>query len=216
MRAVNLLPRDEPRARRSLPGPWVMAAAVAPLLAGSLVYLGYSAEHSTVLDRKAELSAVQVRLDKLRAGSSGAAARQSGLVGQRAQRQVALLDALTKTMPWDTTLADLARVMPSDVWVTTLTAQSPTPAGVAASTTGAATAVSTSTGPALNPTAFTLAGYAHSQGAVAHLLARLQLLPMLNNVTLGSTTSTVTPAGQETVQFQLTAAVKPMPTGAAS
>ncbi len=38
------------------------------------------------------------------------------------------------------------------------------------------------------PTAFTINGYAHSQEAVARLLARLRLLPMLGDVTLGSTT----------------------------
>ena len=229
MRAVNLLPRDEVRTRRGLPGPWVILAAAAPILAGSLVYLGYSTEHSSLAEKRAELSAVEAKIKALSASGSGAAG-QAALVGERSQRTAALVDALSKATAWDVTLDDLARVLPTDVWLTTLTAQSPTPAGSPAipTVTPAATTTTTTTTtttpaatppPAPNPTSFTLTGYAQSQDAVAHLLARLQLLPMLSNVTLVSTNSSVVSTspnvstGKQVLQFQLTAAMQPMPKG---
>jgi hypothetical protein len=199
MRAVNLLPRADVRSRRNLPSPWVALSAAAPLLAGSLVYLGYSVEHSSVLDKRAELGSVKAHIKAIRSSGSNAAG-EAGLVSERSQRQAALADALAKGVAWDVTLDDLARVIPPDVWLTTMTAQSPTPAGAVATT-----------GAAPNPTGFTLAGYAHSQEAVAHLLARLQLLPMLSDVTLGNTTSSSTTTGKGVLQFQLTAVMQPIP-----
>jgi Tfp pilus assembly protein PilN len=201
MRAVNLLPKDEARDRRGLPSPWVMLSAAAPLLAGSVVYLGYSREHASLVDKRGELSAVRARLATVKSATSMAAA-QTSLVGERTKRQLALEDALAKVMPWDVTLDDLARVIPKDVWLTTLTAASPTPAGVVATTTAPA---------APNPSGFTLSGYAHSQDAVAHLLARLRLLPMLGNVALGSTSAATGDTGNGLVQFQVTASVQAMP-----
>ncbi len=55
----------------------------------------------------------------------------------RASWEAALQDALSKQMPWDVTLDDLARVLPSDVWLTALSVQTPTPANVARSDTPA-------------------------------------------------------------------------------
>jgi Tfp pilus assembly protein PilN len=202
MRAVNLLPKDDPRTRRrGLPNPWVLLSVAAPLVAGGGVYFAYSSEHSSVASRSAQLAAVQSRLAALTPAVSNAAA-ESGLLSQRASREAALQDAVAKGMPWDVTLDDLARVLPKQVWLTSLSAQSPTPASVATPT-GAA---SSSGGPA----GFTLQGFAHSQTEVADLLARLSLLPMLNNVSLASTsTSQPTGAtGPSTVQFEVTAGLQ--------
>jgi Tfp pilus assembly protein PilN len=154
------------------------------------------------------------------------------LVGQLSQRQAALEDALSKEVSWDATLDDLARVLPKDVWLTSLSAQSPTPAGVAtvaptpaATTTGSTTTTSTAATTtttaapvpaATTPTAFTISGFAGSQDSVAELLARLRLMPMLNNVTLGNTT-TRAPAvagGKSFVQFQVSANIQSIPNGA--
>jgi Tfp pilus assembly protein PilN len=185
MRAVNLLPRDDARTRRGLPSPWVMVAATAPVVAGCLVYVGYSVEHAKVVDKTAKLAAIQARLDRLTTAQSGLAA-ESGLVGLRGARMVALQDALSKSMVWDVTLQDLARVLPKGVSLTSLSAQSPTPAASAATTTGAPAPV-----PTTAPQTFNLVGLAATHDQVAELLERLSLLPMLTNVTLGST-STVT------------------------
>ncbi len=45
------------------------------------------------------------------------------------------------------------------------------------------------------------------------MLARLRLLPMLNNVTLGSTGIVAGATGKSYVTFSLTASIQPVPTG---
>ncbi len=227
MRAVNLLPSNESATRRRMPNPWVWVAALAPILAFGLIYYGYSSAHSSVQKKQSELTAANAHLAAMGAAAARGQA-ESGLLGQLSQRQAALLDALGKEMPWDVTLNDLARVMPKDVWLTSLSVQSPTPADVAAvapivattttastttSTTETTTTAATPVAPTPAPVAFTISGYAGSQGSVAELLARLQLMPMLNNVTLGSTTSAPAPNGKGFVQFQVTASVQAIPTG---
>jgi Tfp pilus assembly protein PilN len=188
----------------------LLLSAAAPLVAGSLVYLGYSSEHSSVTATRAELTALQSRLAAYTPALSNAAA-ETGLVSQRTTRQAALQDALAKEMPWDLTLNDLARVLPKQVWLTSLSAQSPTPAS---------SATPTVTAPTLGaPTGFTLQGYAHSQAEVADLLVRLSLLPMLNNVSLASTSASASAStsanGPSFVQFEVTAGVQ-QPAGQAA
>ena len=119
MRAVNLVPKNEGRGARSMPSPWVLVAAIAPVLAIVIVVLAYSHEQSGVQAKQAELNAVQTRLAALQASGDKASA-QTGFVSMRSSWEVALQDALSKQMPWDVTLDDLARVLPTDVWLTTL------------------------------------------------------------------------------------------------
>jgi Tfp pilus assembly protein PilN len=207
MRAVNLLPRDDPRTRRrGMPSPWLLLSAAVPLVAGSVVYFGYSSEHSSVMTNRAELTAVLGRLAAHTPALSNAAA-ETGLVSQLSTRQAALQDALAKEIPWDLTLDDLARVLPKQVWLTTLSAQSPTPAA-------SATPIIAAPTPG-GPAGFTLQGYAHSQAEVADLLARLSLLPMLNNVSLASTSTTANVSGPSFVQFAVTAGLQ-QPLGTAA
>lgn len=223
MRAVNLLPKDDSWTRRGLPSPWIMLAATAPLVAGCLVYFGYSSEHSKAVDKQAELASLQAQVDALTTRQSGLAA-ESSLLSLRNQRGAALQDALSKSMPWDIALLDLARVLPAGVSLTSLSAQSPTPAG---SSTPVAAAPSTS-----GPQSFNLSGVAPSNDKVAELLERLSLLPMLTNVTLATTTTTsatVAPAasavnglgastapkqGPSQIQFTVTAGVTQLPSPA--
>ncbi len=227
MRAVNLLPKDTGRTRRSLPSPWILVAALAPVVAIGLVYLGYSIEHSSLVNKRSELSAVDDRLAALTAHNANNQA-ESTLFGLQVSRQQALQDALTKQTSWDVTLNDLERVLPNGIWLTLLNAQSPTPADVApalAPTTTTSTTTTTTTttttattptpaAPPPNPTAFTITGYAHSQESVAQLLARLRLLPMLGNVTLASTAQATMANGTPVVQFSVSASIQAIPKGA--
>jgi Tfp pilus assembly protein PilN len=202
MRAVNLLPKDEARSSRKLPSPWIMLSATVPVAAVALVYLGYSSEHSKVTERKTELAIVQAQLDKVNRAQAALQA-QSALVGLRSTRQSALQDALSKSVAWDLTLTDLARVLPPGVALTSVSAQSPTPAAAAPPVPGAQ--ASTGSG------GLTLQGSAQSHDQIADLLERLSLLPMLTNVTLGSTSTVANEAGPPQVTFQLTATIQPMP-----
>ena len=224
MRAVNLLPKDDVRTRRGMPSPWVLVAATVPVVAGGLVYLGYSTEHSNVTDKQARLAVVQARLDRLASQQSGMAA-QGSLFSLKGLRAAALEDALSKSMPWDVTLEDLARVLPKGVSFTTMSATSPTPAASASAP--VASAATPAPGAAIVPQTFSLSGIAQNHDQVAELLERLSLLPMITNVTLSST-STVTTSGappetgagapakpakpaKTTLQFSLTAGVQQIP-----
>jgi len=225
MRAVNLLPKDDVRTRRGMPSPWVLVAATAPIVAGGLVYLGYSTEHSKVSDKQAQLTAVQARLDRLASQQAGLTA-QGSLFSLKGLRAAALEDALSKSMPWDVTLEDLARVLPKGVSLTSMSATSPTPA---ASAPVASTATPAPV-PATVPQTFSLSGLAQNHDQVAELLERLSLLPMITNVTLSNTatvTGTTAPppettggAGaaakpakpaRTTLQFSLTAGIQQPP-----
>jgi Tfp pilus assembly protein PilN len=193
MRAVNLLPANAYAPKQRLPHAPVVLAATVPVLAGAIVYVGYSMEHSQVADRQTELGLVQAQIAQL-APSPELVAESSTVATERASREAALQDALSKQVPWDLTFDRLARLLPGGAWLTSLSAVSPTPSA----------AVSTAT--TTNPTGFTAAGYADSHQTIALILSRLSLVPGLTNVTLVSTTST-TIGSKNVVQFNVTAQV---------
>lgn len=191
MRAVNLLPVDAYAAKPKLPHAPIVLAATAPVLAGALVYLGYSLEHPKVTDRRIALEIVQSQVDAM-TPSQTLAAQASQVAVQRVLRQRELSDALGKQQPWDVALDQIGRVLPANAWLTSLTASSPTPV---TSTTGAVAATAS------------IQGYTYSMDDVATVLSRLSLLPSLTNVQLtGASSSTI---GTKTVtQFQITANVQ--------
>ena len=82
---------------------------------------------------------------------------------------------------WEKNLADLSRVLPSQVYLQSLSVQSPTPlaSGVSTPTTTTTTGAS----------GFSATGVASSHVRVALVLDRLARLPWLSNVTLVSSTS---------------------------
>ena len=191
MRAVNLLPVDAYAAKAKLPHAPIVLAATAPVLAGALVYLGYSLEHPKVTDRRIALEIVQSQVDAM-TPSQALVAQSSQVAAQRVLRQRELSDALGKQQPWDVALDQIGRVLPANAWLTSLTAASPTPV---TATTGPTTATAS------------IQGYTYSMDDVATVLSRLSLLPSLTNVQLtGASSSTV---GTKTVtQFQITANVQ--------
>jgi Tfp pilus assembly protein PilN len=217
MRAVNLLPSEPSRRRKKMPSGQVLLASTAPLVAGTLVYLGFSFEQAKVSSARADLGVAQTELAGLRpAAAAGAASTQ--LASQRAQRLLALQDALGRRVAWDRVLDQVSRVLPSNVWLTQLNAMSPTPTTAAApppapTTTTSSSSSSSSSSSTANvvsaaPSAlFTLTGYAYSHDDVAHLLARLALVPSLTDVTLGATSS-ATVGAKAVIQFTVNAVMQ--------
>jgi len=192
MRAVNLLPSNAYAPKQRLPHAPVVLAATVPALAGALVYLGYSVEHSKVVDRQNTLGTVHAQIAAM-APSPTLVNESATVASARVAREGELADALSKRVPWDLSLEQIARVFPKGAWLSTLNAQPPTPA-TSASTTGAASM-------------FTITGYADTHATVAFILARLQLVPSLTDVALVS--STDMPNGKKTVvQFNITASVR--------
>jgi Tfp pilus assembly protein PilN len=219
MRAVNLLPSEPSRRRKKIPSGQVLLAGLAPLVAGTLVYLGFSFEQAKVSSARADLGVAQTELAGLRpVAAAGAASTQ--LASQRTQRLLALQDALGRRVAWDRILDQVARVLPANVWLTQFNAMSPTPTTAAApppapttTTSSNSSSSSSSSSSATNvvsaaPSAlFTLTGYAYSHDDVAHLLARLALVPNLTDVTLGATSS-ATVGAKAVIQFTVNATMQ--------
>ncbi len=194
MRAVNLLPLDSYAPKQRLRHAPLVLGAMLPVLAGALVFLGWSLEHSKLVERQNELGAVEASIAAL--GPTQALRDEATTIASdRSAREAALSDALSKQLPWDVALAQLSRVVPSDVWLTALSAQSPTPAASAATSSTAATP---------NPSGFTIQGYTMSHDSVARLLERLALVPSLSDVALASTSSSAI-GSRQVVQFSVSA-----------
>ena len=213
MRAVNLLPRDLVPERPSYTQmlPYVGACAV-PLITAFLVVIGYSRAHHDAVAQAVQVSALQIEVARAKPAEAAKPIDTSALVSSRAARTSALEDALAKEMAWDRTLGDVARILPTSVWLSDLTAISPTPADSAVPL---ATTPAPATGPSAGSTGFTIDGYAYTMDDVALLLQRLQLLPTLANVTLASTS--ISAIGEKpVVQFSITASIVGAPPSGAA
>jgi Tfp pilus assembly protein PilN len=205
MRAVNLLPRGE-RAKRT-------AAEQAPLFVGlglfvvvfvtlSVLFLGASA---SVKDKQNALGDAKAQLARLPPLPKAQTAIEAGLAGEQQARVSAVTSALSRRVSWDRVLREFATVLPSDVWLTSLSAHAPSSPASAAPAAPVA--------PGTAPDGFVINGYTYSQDGVARLLSRLNVLPDLSNVQLQ--TSSLTKVGlQDVVQFTILANVAPP--GAAS
>jgi Tfp pilus assembly protein PilN len=196
MRAVNLLPKDLPRTRTARPSAPVIIAAAAPVLAACAVFVGYSYEHSPLAKKERRLDAVKAQVAALPPRPVAASTAGQGLIADRIARRSALDSVLDDRVSMDGSLSDLARILPSDVWLTSLSLLSPTPAD--------ATAASASSG-------LSMSGYTSSQVGVARLMTRLELLPMFTNVALASTTASQI-GMKNVVQFSVTATLSPATT----
>ena len=185
MRAVNLLPRDEGRARRQ-PGAVLLDGR--PRLGaphGRPVRLVHDGQlrrlrQAGPLDgAKAELLAIPP--------PEPPDTSQSTLVAEKDARLTVLGTALGNRIAWDRVLREVSLVLPEDVWLETMSTNGPDPAA-------AATPPPPGQTPAPPVGAFSITGYTYSHDGVARLLARLSVIPHLEDVKLGS--SIVENAGQ--------------------
>jgi Tfp pilus assembly protein PilN len=228
MRAVNLLPREAVTTETNsllsmIP---IVGALLVPIIACGLVVMGYSSAKSLVGSRSSELANLEAAMPATIPAKVAAAAPELGIINASiGARESALTGALATEMPWDTTLNDIAREIPSGVWLTSLSAASPVNPSVAAAAAAAAaaappattttTADSTTTPVATPPpaapassAAFGISGTAETEQELAELISRLELLPSLADVTLTSaTTSQIN--SKDVVQFNITANVQP-------
>ena len=198
MRAVNLLPREHERRNGG--------RRVDPLVAGgaalSVVVLaalggGFALEHSHASSERQKLATARAELARLQAQSrQGSGARTPTLptpvvTQQQLPWQTALTSALATRVAWDDVLAQLGRVVPSNVTVSTVTLGAGAASGGTAPPPGAAGTLS-------------VGGSAFSESGVAQLLARLGLVPDLSAIAL---TSSTTDAKSGVVSFTITAQV---------
>ncbi|MGH3063624.1 MAG: PilN domain-containing protein, partial [Gaiellaceae bacterium] len=104
---------------------------------------------------------------------------QSTLVAEKDARLTVLGTALGNRIAWDRVLREVSLVLPEDVWLETMSTNGPDPAAVTTPPPPGQT-------PAVPIGAFSITGFTYSHDGVARLLARLSVIPHLENVKLGS------------------------------
>jgi Tfp pilus assembly protein PilN len=105
--------------------------------------------------------------------------------------------ALAGRVAWDRVLREMTLVLPSDVWLTDLSAGAP-------STTTTSTSASSSGSSSCGSTGVCLTGNTYSQESVARALSRLSAVPELSNVQLLSSDEQDV-GGQKTYVFKVQA-----------
>ena len=177
MRAVNLLPRDDPqRSQKQQNLPAVLSTAAVVLVTGLLGVVFFSAK-STAASKALELEDAQAELALLPSPADIAAktAPQRQLATEHGARVAALSSAFGYRVAWDRVFREISLVLPEDVWLIELVAQSPVAAGAQPSP---------ATPNGQPPQLMTLIGYTYSHDAVARFLTRLTVIPDLRGVWL--------------------------------
>lgn len=196
MRAVNLLPKDEGRGRRQ-PGAVALTGVLGSVLLTAVLAGWFLMAASGVTDRQAELDALGAELAAIPEPSPLPSARSS-LVAEKDARVTVLGKALGARIAWDRVLREVSLVIPEDVWLETMNTNGPDAAAAAPA-------------PGQTPAAvggFSITGFTYSHDGVARLLARLSVIPHLENVKLGS--SVLDAKGpRPTVKFSITAGLRP-------
>ena len=197
MRAVNLLPKDHAQKGAGRPSAPVLVGVCAGVLVAAALGADFMMQSGKITKEQRHLDELQAQVDALPQTPVGPSQGQAQLAGEHSARVAALSSALANRVAWDRIFREFSLVLPDDVWLTTLTAQSPVSPS-AASGTGSSSGT---------PTQFAIAGRTYSHDGVARLLSRLQVVPDLQDVTLVSSTLAKV-AGQDVVQFNIVADIR--------
>jgi Tfp pilus assembly protein PilN len=190
MKAVNLIPAEDRRgaggaAGRSGGAAYILLAALAALV---LLVGVYAATGRQVNDRKAELARVERD-----AASAEARAQQLAAYTQfnelRVKRTQTVRSIAASRFDWAHGLHELARVMPSNAWLTSLRATVSPDVSVKGG--GTANALR---GALPNP-AIEVLGCTTDQKSVARMLTRMRLIDGVQRVSLQSSQKTGTAGG---------------------
>jgi Tfp pilus assembly protein PilN len=211
MRAVNLLPREAARQRKTLAAqtPALVGAGCGVVVVGALA-LGFMHESGTVSSTQKELEQAKQELAATPRPVKVAPTvdPNAQLAGEKSARITAVSTVVGARIGWDRILREFSLVLPDDVSLTSLTLQ--TPQGSPTASVGSV---------AVAPTSLTVVGNTYSHDSVARLLARLALIPELTNVMLSSDASSAVPgagdSGPSLISFTITAALRVAP-GASS
>lgn len=171
MRAVNLLPRDDAGQGRKIPPVPVLVACGGAVVVTAVVALmflsasGHVAKQRQALrDAQATYAAIPVPPPK--------SPLVTQLPQERQTRVTALSAALGQRVAWDRLLREVSQIVPSDVWLVTLNAAAP--------------AMTPPAAPGTAGQEFIVTGCTYSQPSVARFLARLDVVPDLQNISLTS------------------------------
>ncbi|HZV75713.1 MAG TPA: hypothetical protein VFF79_18540 [Conexibacter sp.] len=182
MRAVNLIPADAGPGGRGGTGigPYVVLGVLGLLLAGVVAYV---LTNNQVVDRRAQLAGLQTQAHAAQAQAD--ATRPYREFAALAQARVETVRQLGRTrFDWHRALGDLSRVIPGDVWLTSLLGTVTT--GVSVS--GAGSGDTGTLRAALPNPAIELTGCTTGHDEVARLLSRLRLMTGVVRVALSDST----------------------------
>ncbi len=180
MRAINLLLQESRAGQtfaagldRLVAGGAALTAVVAIVVGG-----GFVIEHSHASSAQRQLDAARAQLAQVTAHRSAHTGTPvvptPAVVAQIAPWQTAVDTALSTRVAYDIVLAQLGRLIPANVTLSTVSLGGTT--GTAAPTAGSAGALS-------------IGGTAFTEDGVAQLLARLALIPQATGVTLTSSSA---------------------------
>jgi Tfp pilus assembly protein PilN len=186
MRAVNLIPAGDRRgaggaAGRSNGGVYVLLGALALIV---IMAAAYTLSGKSVTDKKAELARVS-------AETTAAQAKATGLgdftkfAALRTKRVDTVKQLANSRFDWSHALHEVARVIPTNAWLTSLTATTSPGVGVGGGSSGSLRA-------ALAVPALEIGGCTTSQSSVARLMARLRLIDGVQQVSLQDSTKNAT------------------------
>jgi Tfp pilus assembly protein PilN len=177
MRAVNLMPGDD-RAARALraAGSGGIDYALLGGLAVIVVLAGlWATANKQISSRQAKADAVTAEAVAAEGRTAKSAPYES--FAALADARLATVTSLSATrFDWDHSLRELSRVLPDDVWLTSLDGKSGATSSAAPSTTASAAPAPT----------FEFVGCTGSQGDVARLMARLRSVDGVRDVSLKS------------------------------
>jgi Tfp pilus assembly protein PilN len=193
MRAVNLIPREEGRTRRQ-PGAVSLTAVLGAVLVTAVLSGWFLMASSGVSDRQGELDGLRAELAAI-PPPAPTTAPQTSLVAEKDARLTLLGKALGARIAWDRVLREVSLVIPEDVWLETMNTNGPDPA------------VAPAPGQPPPTGGFSITGYTYSHDGVARLLARLAVIPHLENVKLGSSVLD-TEGPRPTVKFAVSATLR--------
>ena len=202
MRAVNLLPKDAERARRTTPDPALLVGVAGLAIVLAALFPMYLSASQKVQDRKDARAAAQQSYQQLTLHNPPPKVLpvQEKLASLESERISAVSSALAFRVPWSNILGQIALVMPSGVKLTALTATSPVPVNTQLATAGTGAAAGTGTN-------LSMTGWTYSQESVFLLLTRLKILPPLTAVTLDSSAINAT-AKPVTYTFSISAQIR--------
>jgi Tfp pilus assembly protein PilN len=185
MRAVNLIPADERSGAGGAAGRSGGAAYVLIAVLGLLVVMAaaYATAGKTIKSRTNELASVRSQADSAEATATQLVA-YTQFADMRTKRVQTVRSIADSRFDWSQTLHEIARVIPSNVWLTslsgTVTAGAKS-AGGGGSSTGALRSD-------LPLPAVEIVGCTTTQNNVARMMARMRLIDGVQRVSLGSAT----------------------------
>lgn len=175
MRAVNLIPDEGGGAGGGI-GAYVVLGVLALALAGTVAYVLTS---NTIVERRAE--AASMRTQAQAAQAQAAAARPYLEFAALAEARVETVRALGRArFDWRRAFDDLSRVMPENVWLTSLLAT----VAPGVSVDGAGSGTTSGMRGALPHPAIEMTGCTTGQREVARLISRLRLMTDVVRVSL--------------------------------